>query len=122
MWEAIFRVRYNANQIEADLAARRIDLNWWHRLTLNTDGVPRLSSRKLLVLLDRWPTSQQMLKTLVNETSLHRASLYAGGDNEYAPTIYMDPLEQQKQIEALQAELEEREKAQAQIYGDLGWG
>lgn len=41
----------------------------------------------------QWPHWQVMLKTLTNETILHRAGLYAGGDNEYPFETYIDPIE-----------------------------
>lgn len=119
MWAVIPRIALWGRQIEADLTVRGIDIGWWHRFTLTGEGVPRLSSRRLLIVLDefgedtayktvlrdgQWPLWQRMLKTVANETSLHRASLYAGGDNAYSPMLFVDPLEQQEQWEQQQAE------------------
>lgn len=50
--------------------------------------------------------SMQMLKHLTNETAKNRASKYAGGDHEYAPDIYLDPVEAREQHEEQQAEEE----------------
>ena len=113
------RIALWGRQIEADLYMRGIDIGWWHRWTLTNEGVPRLSSRRLLLLLDelgedtayksvlrdgQWPVWQRMLKHLTNETSLNRASKYAGGDNAYPPLLFIDPVEQQEQFEQEQAE------------------
>lgn len=137
MWHAIIRIREFPREIEADLALNGLDIGWWHRGTLNDEGFPRLSSRRLLVLLDglgensmwrtefersgNWPAWMQMLQTVANEVSLHRASLYAGGDNEYAPKIWMNPKEVRDEIEATQKDRKFREKVSARVYRNLGW-
>lgn len=137
MWEAIVRVRSFPTQIEADLHKYyRLDIADWHRGTVK-DGVPVVSSRKLLVLVDglpedseyrtaferdgNWPVWMQMLKLAANEVSLHRASLYAGGDNAYGATIFLDPSEQQQRIDDAIAEQEFHKEATATLYGNLGW-
>ncbi|MDH6199182.1 hypothetical protein M2272_005850 [Mycobacterium frederiksbergense] len=51
-----------------------------------------------------WPVSMQMLKHLTNETARNRASKYAGGDHEYMPTIYFDPVEALELHEEARAE------------------
>lgn len=53
-----------------------------------------------------WPIAMQMLKHLTNETSLNRASKYAGGEHEYLPTVYADPVEAREAHEEQQAEEE----------------
>lgn len=121
MWAVIPRIALWGRQIEADLFVRGIDIGWWHRYTLTDEGVPRLSSRRLLIVLDelgentayktvlrdgQWPLWQRMLKTVANETSLHRACLYADGDNAYAPMLFVDPIQQAKQWKLQQAEME----------------
>lgn len=133
---ALLRIRQWPNEIEADLAFRGIDIGWWHRNTLTGEGVPRLSSRRLLLLLDelpetsayktmlrdgQWPLWQRMLKTLTNETSLHRAGLYAGGDASYEPMVYVDPIEQRERAEEAQAVQEFHAEAEAQLYNRFGW-
>lgn len=129
-------VQQYPHQIEADLAYRGIDLGWWHRGALDEDGAPRLSSRKLLVLLDelpdtssyktalrdgQWPTWQRMLQTVANETSLNRAAKYAGSDDAYDPMIWVDPVEARQRAEKAHAEKAAHEEAQKQMYDSLGW-
>ena len=130
VWPAIVRVRNWPNQIEADLQHYyRLDIADWH--------TGKLSSRRMLALLEhlpedsayktaferdgQWPVWKQMLKTVANETTLHRASLYAGGENAYDVQVYLDPLEQQQRIEELIEEQEFREEATSNLYGSLGW-
>lgn len=132
MWPAIVRIRHWPKEIEADLQREYgLDITDWHR------DVPTLSSRKLLVLLDElgqdssfrrehdregnWPMWMQMLKHLTNETSLHRASQYAGGDNAYNPTVFMDPIEVQERIEEAMADKTFRERTSGKLYSQLGW-
>lgn len=130
MWETLARIRLWPREIEADLQRYyHLDVADWH--------TGRLSSRRLLVLLDQlpdasrykteyerdgnWPIWQQMLKDLHNETALHRAGLYAGGDNAYNPTTYLDPLELRQRI-AEQEQLQEfQTEAESELHGSLGW-
>lgn len=136
MWPALLRIKHWPTEIEADLSFRDIDLSWWHRLTVDGDGVPRLSSRRLLVLVDQlpessayktalregqWPVWQCMLKTLTNETALHRAGLYAGGDNAYVPMVYVDPVESRERAEEAEAITELKKEAEAHLYNRFGW-
>lgn len=124
------------NEIEAALAFRGIDIGWWHRFTLDDEGFPRLSSRRLLALLDElpdlsgyktalrdggWPSWMLMLKQLTNEATLHRASLYAGGDNEYSVKVFVDPIEAREQKEQKEAEEQFRRRTETKIYSSLGW-
>jgi hypothetical protein len=109
------------NQIEADLAFRGIDIGWWHRLTLDEGGAPKLSSRRLLALLDglpedsayqtarrdgQWPTWQRMLKEIHKESALMRASKFADSDDPELSkyTMFLDP------IEGLEAAAEQQRK------------
>lgn len=129
VWLAIVRIRNWPNQIEADLARYyQLDVADWHQ--------GRMSSRKLLVLLQhlpdeseykteferdgQWPISMQMLKAVANETTLHRASLYAGGENAYSPQVFLDPHEQRERLEEAIAE-EINKEATSSMYGSLGW-
>ena len=130
VWDMLARIRLWPREIEADLQREyRINIADWH--------TGRLSSRRILVLLDQlsensgykreferggnWPVWQQMLKDLHNETALHRAGLYAGGEHSYDPTLYIDPVEhRQRQAEA--EELQEfHDEAESELYGRLGW-
>lgn len=71
------------DEIESDLLLRGIDIAHWHQLTINPEtGCPRLSSRRLMVLLEhlpdtsefkaaaerggRWPDWKQMLSEIAN--------------------------------------------------------
>lgn len=69
----------------------------------------------------QWPEWMQMLKHLTNETSLNRASKCAGGENEYGPTLYMDPIERVEYHEQEVAEEQEFGDATAEFDAELGW-
>lgn len=126
----IVRIRRFHNEIEADLLREySIDLADWH--------TGKISSRKVLALLDNlsesssyktayeragnWPVWQQMLKQAANEVTLHRASLYSGGENEYAPMVFLDPVEFAQRNAEEEAENAFREDAEEELYGVLGW-
>lgn len=124
------RLRNYGAAIEADLQREyRVDFADWHR--------GALSSRRVLVLLEglsedsryrtgferagNWPEWQQMLKHATNEVSLHRSGLYAGGDNAYAPTVYLDPLERVERQQEDTAETVFHQESEQELYGALGW-
>jgi len=130
VWEMLARIRLWPREIEADLQREYgVDVADWH--------TGRLTSRRALVFLDQlseesgykreferdgnWPPWQQMLKDLHNETALHRAGLYAGGENAYTPTMYLDPVELRKRIAEAEELQEFREQAESELYGNLGW-
>jgi len=124
------RIRLWPREIEADFQREyRLDIaDWWSG---------RLTSRRALVLLDQlsensgykreyeragnWPVWQQMLKGLHNETALHRAGLYAGGDNAYDPDLYYDPVEIQKFIAEAEALQEFHDDVESEMHANLGW-
>jgi len=124
------RIRLWPREIEADLLREYgVDVADWH--------TGRLTSRRVLVLLDQlseesrykteferggnWPVWQQMLKDLHNETALHRAGLYAGGESEYSPTLYMDPLEIQARIAEAEEIQEFHTEVESELHETLGW-
>jgi hypothetical protein len=130
VWAAIVRIRNWPHQIEADLARYyHLDIADWHQ------GV--MTSRRLLALLGQlpddsafkteferagqWPVWKQMLKTVANETSLHRASLYAGGDNAYDVQVFLDPIEQHQRLQEALEEQQFHMEATSELYGKLGW-
>jgi len=122
-------------EIESGLLPKA-DIYDWHRGTRDQYGALKLSSRRLLVLLEelpeasryktarrdgQWPEWMQILKGLHNETALHRASLYAGGENAYDATVFLDPLERRERFENSEAEEEDRQKDDEDFYADMGW-
>lgn len=123
----IVRIRLWPNEIEADLQREYgIDIRDWHR------GV--LSSRRILVLLENltddsrykaeserngnWPVWLQILKDVHKEVAMHRAALYAGGDNEYDPMIYLDPVERKERVSEKEPETPPVDDF---LYKILGW-
>lgn len=120
-----------------------LDIGLWHRLTINPDtGAPYLSSRRLLVLVDklpetselktaardgRWDIKTQMLAESVNESYRFRSSYHAAHSTDEVdvrfdpePWFFVDPVvakarEAQEQIEAAIAAQTEPELA------DAGW-
>jgi hypothetical protein len=130
VWAAIVRVRSWPHQIEADLARYyHLDIADWHT------GV--MTSRRLLALLEQlpddsvyktaferdgqWPVWMQMLKTVANETSMHRASLYAGGDNAYDVQVFVDPIEQKQRLQEALEEHQFHQEATSELYEKIGW-
>ena len=130
VWEMLARIRLWPREIEADLHREyRIDVADWH--------TGAITSRKALVLLDQlsensgykteyeragnWPIWQQMLKDLHNETALHRAGLYAGGDNAYNPNTYLDPIEMRKHLAEAEEIQEFHTEVESELHGTLGW-
>ncbi len=108
------------------------DIAYWHRLTLNPEtGTPRLSSRRLLVILDtadgdgpfktaadrdgRWPDWKQMLAELTNEAYRMRSSFFAVNSEDGAARFDTTPLEFVDPVdERLRAEREAEKEKQAQ--------
>lgn len=130
MWLAIVRIRNWPNQIESDLQRYyQLDIADWHRGDMTSrrllsllDGLPDDSAYKTEFERDgQWPVWMQMLKQTANETTLNRAAKYAGGDNEYAPTVFLDPLEQRERLEEQMAEEQFHKEATSELYGNLGW-
>lgn len=132
MWEAIAKWLQRPTEIEADLYP--VDIHDWHRGTLNEWGGLKLSSRRLLVLMEKseawspfkaiqpdgnWPEWMQMLKHLTNETALNRSMKY-GSDGPEA-TVYLDPLERVKRLEEAVSDLQERMESEEQMYGEMGF-
>lgn len=95
-----------------------------------------MSSRRLLVLLKHprengpyaralrdggWPPATKMLAEIHKELALYRAAKYAGGDNEYSPLIFVDPLEAKQRAAEAEQQAEFRKEAEANIFADFGW-
>ena len=113
-----------------------MDIADWHQGTRDKRGRLKLSSRKMLVLLEHmrdisafktdaerggaWPDWMQILKELHKETALHRGSLYAGGPNEYEVKLFMDPVERREAFESQVDSDEESEAAAHDLYAVLG--
>nr|WP_156772866.1 hypothetical protein [Mycobacterium gordonae] len=116
------------NQIECDLADRGHDIMAWH--------AGRMSSRRLLVLLEHapedgpyklalhnrpWPEYMQILAETHKELALYRASHYVGGENQYTPKVFLDPVEREKAHAAALANEAAIEEAQDDMADELGW-
>lgn len=117
-----------ASAIEAHLAFRGIDIADWHQGTVDDNGRQKLSSRKLLTLLEhipevggRWPVALRIAKDTHKEVALHRAALYAGGPNEYVPELYLDPEQARELVEQAQAENEAIQEATDDLFDSLGF-
>lgn len=118
----------NAGAIEAELAFRGQHIKHWHRGTRDGDGDLILSSRRLLVLLEhipevggRWPVATRIAKETHKEVALHRAALYVGGDNEYIPKLFLDPVEARDLAEQSDAEQESFAEATEELFNGLGF-
>lgn len=120
--------KYNAGAIEAYLFDRGLDIKHWHRGTIDADGVPILSSRRLLVLCEhipevggRWPMALRVAKETHKEVALHRAALYVGGPNEYVPKLFLDPVEAREMVEQAEADDEAMAEATETVFNSLGF-
>lgn len=115
-----------AGPMEAHLEFRGVDIADWHLGTRLPDGRLKLSSRKLLVLCEhipevggRWSMAMKIAKETHKEVALHRASLYVGGPNEYAPQLFLDPDEAREMTEKAEAEEADFDAATDELYDDL---
>lgn len=68
-----------------------------------------------------WPVWQQILKELHKETALHRASLYAGGENAYDPEVFLDPVERRSMQAAAEQQTEFFEESSTELFDVMGW-
>lgn len=131
-------------ELETDLLAYHgLDIGLWHRLTINPDtGAPYLSSRRLLVLVDRlpdksevktaarggsWPIETRMLSEIVNEQLRMRASYFAAHSTDEVdvrfdpePWFFVDPVVAAARAELEAAEAEIAEQTVPEL-ADAGW-
>ena len=129
------------NEIEADLLAIGVDIAHWHRLTIDPEtGCPRLSSRRLLVLLDKLPDCSEFKKSserdgrqsraervaedTYNETALLRASFHAahgGREAAYEPFRYRDPIDEKLRADKQAQEANEDVEAAQRFESEIGF-
>lgn len=137
MREALIRWSLYPTEIEADLLPG-IDIHDWHRGTLD-NGVPRLSSRRLLVLMSALPDSsryktsrrggylsegEMVPREIYNELAHLRASYYSingGEDATYEPFEFIDPMVRLEKMLRAAEEDDEAEQDNERFYGDMGW-
>lgn len=116
------------------------DIRHWHRLTCDARGLPLLSSRRLLALLDELPETSRF-KTLVerrgrqsraervaeetfNEIAKLRASFHAvhgGRDAAYEPLVLLDPIDWREKARGARSEAEEQEQAISDFESEVGF-
>lgn len=120
--------RHNAAAIEAYLDFRGHNIKHWHRDTVGDDGIPLLSSRKLLVLLEHipetgghWPVSLRIAKETHKEVALNRAAKYVGGPNEYVPQLFLDPDEAREMVDKAAAEDAAFAEDTEELYDNIDW-
>lgn len=121
---AVLLWRQHPAAIEADLADRGHDIFDWHS--------GKMSSRKLLVLLEHapetgpyktalrdgnWPEWVKILANIHKELALYRAAKYVGGPNEYIPNVFLDPIERVDRFNEAQQEQQELESSD--LFSDL---
>ena len=109
------------NEIEALLLKRYgLDIGLWHQLTIDPDtGGPKLSSRRLLVLLDeavKWDEGRTIAAETHAELLRLRAAynlVHGGADATFDAEEhrFLDPqTRRERQIEAAQAATEEQRR------------
>lgn len=123
------------------LAEYGLDIGLWHTLAINPQtGGPYLSSRRLLVLLDKLPDESEFKKAserngrqsrkervtedLHNEIAWFRSSYYAlkGGEKfAYKPHIYRDPLDEKVLAELAAEESARNQQSQSDFDAQLGY-
>lgn len=120
-----------------------LDIGLWHRLTINPDTqAPYLSSRRLLILIDklpdksevktaarggRWPIETQMLSEIANEQLRMRASYHAAHSTDEndvrfdpEPWFFVDPVVAQARAELEAAEAEIAAQTEPEL-AEAGW-
>ncbi|OBK50103.1 hypothetical protein A5656_27510 [Mycobacterium gordonae] len=63
----------------------------------------------------------QILAETHKELALYRASHYVGGENQYTPKVFLDPVEREKAHAAALANEAAIEEAQDDMADELGW-
>jgi hypothetical protein len=126
-------LRLCAAEVEADLLFKGIDIHDWHTRRLNEDGLPVLSSRRLLILLDRlpddsefkkfcrggdWSEAQYLVAGQLNELRLLRTDQAAISGREMSTNLVESPA----QIEARQAEQDRQARLRRKILKQLNSG
>jgi hypothetical protein len=117
----------------------KADIHDWHRGTRDAFGALKLSSRRLIVLIDNlpddsayktalrggyWSESQLIAAQTHNELAFLRSSYYAvngGEDGAYEPFQFIDPIDRVERAIKDVEEEEEAEQANDQFYGEMGW-
>jgi hypothetical protein len=126
-------------EIESDLLPKA-DIHDWHRGTRDEYGVLKLSSRRLLVLLEflpeesafktaaerdgGWTLHQLIASETHNELARLRASYHAvhGGEEAvYEPHEFLDPSIDRLREKAAQSEDQEFEEATHELHAELGF-
>lgn len=119
-------------EIESDLLPKA-DIHDWHRGTLE-HGALKLSSRRLLVLLDGlpddstfkragdWPELYQMIAAAHKELSAIRYTLQAvnGVEDPDDAIVFLSPTERVSRYHEAIEEAESREESDTHFYGEMG--
>lgn len=134
------------DEIESDLwiHCNQTDIGWWHQLTINPEtNAPRLSSRRLLTLLEhlpedsefktaaerggRWPEWKTMLARSVNMQTHQLAwylAMHSSGDVDLRfdpdPLLLIDPVDMARKQEQEQAEQEQAAQTEPEL-AEAGW-
>lgn len=114
---ALVLVRHFPGQIESDLLDKNLEIADWHQGTRDEHGRLKLSSRRLLEVLEYlrpesafktwaerhgdWSTEEKMRQTVANELSRLRSTIQARfGGSPYEPMLWISPGERvEQQIE-----------------------
>lgn len=130
-----------AGQIESDLLGLGLDLADWHQDTRDERGRPKLSSRRLAVVLEhlsdesafktalrggRQSRATRVIEETLNEAMRLRASyetVASQGQVQWDPADYawLDPKDEIERAERLAAEEAEREAADDTFFSELGF-
>lgn len=129
-------------EIEASLFAQYgLDIGHWNRLTVDPDTrAPRLSSRRLLALLEKMPDtsefkkaserggrqarSERVAEETYNEIARLRASFHVahgGKEAAYEPHRYLDPIDERLVAERESEEAEQAQRAVAEFEMATGY-
>jgi hypothetical protein len=135
---AMVRWSQAPTELESDLLPKA-DIYDWHRGTLDQFGALKLSSRRLLVLIDKlddesayrtalrggyWSEKQLIQAEIYNELALLRSAYFTVNGPEgsgYEPFQFVDPIVRIEKAIEQHAEDEEAEQAEEQYYRDMGW-
>ncbi|GAS92691.1 hypothetical protein [Mycolicibacterium brisbanense] len=134
MLAALAIVRHFPGQIESDLLDKNLDIADWHQGTRDEHGRLKLSSRRLLEVLEflkpdtafktwaerhgDWSTERKMQQTIANEISRLRSTIQARyGGTPYEPMLWISPSERVEQQTQNEVSLEAEEMLGDRLFG-----
>lgn len=136
MKQAILEWRLQPAEIDAGLIADGINILDWHDATRDEHGRLKLSSRRLLGLIERlwntepyrrstsasgWSELEELTARTGVEIAVYRASKYAGSEYEYEPDLPVPPKDRWKKYVEDIKDTADVEDAREDTFSDMGF-